>query len=294
MGDRFASLAAKIEPLSTDEQRLLLNLFEGDTTYGKIPKQLKLIDKEFREEATKLGQLMVDYGLISERTFKRNILTYLRRTYTSDDKLAKIGDELKPRGFHIQVPKNEYVKLYSKDKAFQIDAGNDNALVKKFQKIRTEEQEKIGTKEYKKLLEQLTNKTKFKGHKGWEIFSLGPGSGKRLSDAQRKELEFGDPNSAAFKKAFKKLKSDDAINIRWQLTKQERIALGQIENASLAMAETGRLLSGNLARTHYYDKIAKSTYVVAKPTRLQIKNQDLVKIPDTVIAKTANKKFMVI
>ena len=94
----------------------------------------------------------------------------------------------------------------------------------------------------------------------------------------------------AFKKAFKKLKSDDAINIRWQLTKQERIALGQIENASLAMAETGRLLSGNLARTHYYDKIAKSTYVVAKPTRLQIKNQDLVKIPDTVIAKTANKK----
>ena len=51
------------------------------------------------------------------------------------------------------------------------------------------------------------------------------------------------------------------------------------------MAETGRLLSGNLARTHYYDKIAKSTYVVAKPTRLQIKNQDLVKIPDTVIAK---------
>ena len=107
---------------------------KGDTTYGKIPKQLKLINKEFREEATKLGQLMVDYGLISERTFKRNILTYLRRTYTSDDKLAKIGDELKPRGFHIQVPKNEYVKLYSKDKAFQIDAGNDNALVKKVSK----------------------------------------------------------------------------------------------------------------------------------------------------------------
>ena len=52
--------------------------------------------------------------------------------------------------------------------------------------------------------------------------------------------------------AFKKLKSDDAINIS-QLTKQERIALGQIENASLAMAETGRLLSGNSSRTHYYD-----------------------------------------
>ena len=290
LADRFAKLAAKIEPLSTDEQRLLLNLFEADTTYGKIPNQLKLINKEFRQEATKLGQLMVDYGLIAERTYKRNILTYLRRTYTSDDKLAKIGDELKPRGFHIQVSKNEYLKLYSKDKAFQIDGGNDNALVKKFQKIRTEEQEKIGTKEYKKLLEQLKNKTKIKGHKGWEIFSLGPGSGKRLTDAQRKELEFGDPKSVAFKRAFNKLKSDDALTLRWQLTKQERIALGQIENASLAMAETGRLLSGNLGRTHYYDKVSKSTYVVNKPTRQQIKNEDLVKIPDTIIAKTANKK----
>ena len=56
------------------------------------------------------------------------------------------------------------------------------------------------------------------------------------------------------------------------------------------MAETGRLLSGNLGRTHYYDKVAKSTYVVAKPTRQQIKNQDLVKIPDTIIDRTANKK----
>ena len=56
---------------------------------------------------------------------------------------------------------------------------------------------------------------------------------------QKKELEFGDPNSADknFKKHLK-LKSDDALTIRWQLTKQERIALGQIENASLAMAET--------------------------------------------------------
>ena len=290
LADRFLSLAARTEPLSTDEQRLLLNLFEADTTYGKIPNQLKLISKEFRNEATKIGQLMVDYGLIAERTYNRNILTYLRRTYTSNDKLAKIGDELKPRGFHIQVSKDEYVKLYSKDKAFQIDGSNDNALVKQFQKIRTEEQEKIGSKEYKKLLEKLTNKTKIKGHKGWEVFSLGPGSGKRLSDAQRKELEFGDPKSAAFKKAFKKLKSDDALTIRWQLTKQERIALGQIENASLAMAETGRILSGNLGRTHFYDKVAKSTYVVTKPTRLQIKNEDLVKIPDTIIDRTANKK----
>ena len=290
LADRFGQLAAKIEPLSTDEQRLLLNLFEADTTYGKIPNQLKLINKEFREEATKVGQMMVDFGLISERTFKQNILTYLRRTYTSDQSLAKIGDELKPRGFHIQVPKKEFVKYYSKDKAFQIDAGNDNKLVRQFQKIRTEEQYKIGTKEYNKLLDQLKNKTRIKGHKGWEIFSLGPGSGKKLSDAQRKELEFGNPKGQAYKRAFTKLKDDDVLTIRWQLNKQERIALGQIENASLAMAETGRLLSGNLGRNHYYNQIAKSGYAVDRPGRAQIQLENLVKIPDTTIAKSANKK----
>ena len=290
LADRFAQLAAKIEPLSTDEQRLLLNLFEADTTYGKIPNQLKLINKEFRQEATKVGQMMVDYGLISERTFKQNILTYLRRTYTSDDSLAKIGDELKPRGFHIQVSKKEFVKYYSKDKAFQIDAANDNKLVKQFQKIRTEEQYKIGTKEYNKLLEQLKDKTRVKGHKGWEVFSLGPGSGRKLTDAQRKELEFGNPKGQAFKRAFAKLKDDDVLTIRWQLTKQERIALGQIENASLAMAETGRLLSGNLGRTHYYNQIAKSGYAIDRPSRARIQKENLIKIPDTVIPKTANKK----
>ena len=290
LADRFGQLAAKIEPLSTDEQRLLLNLFEADTTYGKIPNQLKLINKEFREEATKVGQMMVDYGLISERTFKQNVLTYLRRTYTSDQSLAKIGDELKPRDFHIQVPKKEFVKYYSKDKAFQIDAGNDNKLVRQFQKIRTEEQYKIGTKEYNKLLDQLKNKTRIKGHKGWEIFSLGPGSGKKLSDAQRKELEFGNPKGQAYKRAFTKLKDDDVLTIRWQLNKQERIALGQIENASLAMAETGRLLSGNLGRNHYYNQIAKSGYAVDRPGRAQIQLENLVKIPDTTIAKSANKK----
>ena len=291
LADRFAQLAAKIEPLSTDEQRLLLNLFEADTTYGKIPNQFKLINKEFRREVTKIGQMMVDFGLLSERTFKQNILTYLRRTYTSDESLAKVGDELKPRGFHIQVSKKEFAKYYSKDKAFQIDAGNDNKLVRQFQKIRTEEQYKIGTKEYNKLLEQLKDKTRVKGHKGWEVFSLGPGSGRKLTDAQRKELEFGNPKGQAFKRAFAKLKDDDVLTIRWQLTKQERIALGQIENGSLAMAETGRLLSGNLGRNHYYNQIAKSGYAVDRPSRARIQKENLIKIPDTVIPKTANKKI---
>ena len=290
LADRFAQLAAKIEPLSTDEQRLLLNLFEADTTYGKIPNQLKLVNKEFRREVTKIGQMMVDFGLLSERTFKQNILTYLRRTYTSDESLAKVGDELKPRGFHIQVSKKEFAKYYSKDKAFQIDGANDNKLVKQFQKIRTEEQYKIGTKEYNKLLEQLKDKTRVKGHKGWEVFSLGPGSGRKLTDAQKKELEFGNPKGQAFKRAFAKLKDDDVLTIRWQLTKQERIALGQIENASLAMAETGRLLSGNLGRTHYYNQIAKSGYAIDRPSRARIQKENLIKIPDTVIPKTANKK----
>ena len=58
------------------------------------------------------------------------------------------------------------------------------------------------------------------------------------------------------------------------------------------MAETGYdLLSGNLARIHYYDQIAKSGYLLLLNQHVfKYKNLYLVKIKIGVIPKTANKK----
>ena len=287
LADRFVQIAERIEGLSTDEQRLLLNLMEGDTVYGYVPKKLKTVSKEFRSEVTKLSQMMVDFGLITAETAKSNIKTYLRRTYTKDEALAKVGDELKPRGFHIRVSKAEYIKHYKKDIAYEIDAGNDINLIKAFKKIRLEEQEKIGTKEYIDIVNKLINKNKIKDHKGWEVFNVSSTSG---NTKLNKVIESAPVGSKEFNSAFKKLKDTDEIVIRWQLTKQERNSIGQIENASLAIAETARIMAGELGRNAFYNKLAKSSYAYTNPSRIDIKDLNLVKIPDTIIQKTKDKK----
>ena len=291
LADKFVKLAARVQQLTQDERAVLINMIEGNIVYKQVPgKTLKNLSSEFRKITKDLGQRYVDYGFMSAETFQRNLNTYMRRTYTKDGALAKIGDELKPRGIHVTVKKEDYEKIFKKDFAFRVDKGSDKDAVKEFAKFRLEEPKRIGTKDYKEAVKKLIKGSKIKGHRGWEIFDVGEDIQKAFTVDEKFILASGKTNSAAFKKAYKKLKNKDTITIRWELTKQERMALGQIEDAALGIAETGRILSGQLARTNFYNKIAKSEYALAKPTTAQINELNLVKIPNTVLDKTLGKK----
>ena len=291
LAGKFVKLAARVQQLTQDERAVLLNMIEGNIVYKQVPgKTLKNLSSEFRKITKDLGQRYVDYGFMSAETFQRNLNTYMRRTYTKDGALAKIGDELKPRGIHVTVRKEDYEKIFKKDFAFRVDKGSDKDAVKEFSKFRLQEPGRIGTKDYKAAVKKLVKGSKIKGHRGWEIFDVGEDIQKAFTVDEKSILASGKTNSAAFKKAYKKLKNQDNITIRWELTKQERMALGQIEDAALGIAETGRILSGQLARTNFYNKIAKSEYALAKPTTAQINELDLVKIPNTVLDKTLGKK----
>ncbi len=300
LADQFVQATKLIEPLSTDEQRLVLNLLEGDSVTGYVPKKLKNVSRDFRAIIKKAGQQLVDGGLITPQTFQRNINTYLRRVYDDNKVLDKVGDELKPRGFHIEVNKIDYEKFYKKDKAFKIGESVDTNLVKEFERIRTTKEglAEIGTKKYKKLLKDLTDKSKIKEHRGWEIFSIGEDAAQKLTPEQRKILTYSEnKNNKSYGDAYKKIADNDSITIRWELTKQERISLGQIENASLSISETGRILGGELARSYYYNKIAssanskdpKTKFAFRNPTRKEKEELNLIKIPETVIEKTGGK-----
>ena len=291
LADKFVKLAAKVQRLPQDERAILLNMIEGNVVYKQVPgKTLKNLSNEFRQITKELGQKYVDYGFMSANTFQRNLNTYMRRTYTKDGALSKIGDELKPRGVHVKVRKEDYNKIFKKDFAFRVDKGSDPDAVKEFAKFRLEEPGRIGTKDYKAAVSKLVKGSKIKGHRGWEIFDVDDQVNKLLSVKEKAALTGGNTNSAAFKKAFKKIKNNDEITIRWELTKQERMALGQVEDAALGIAETGRILSGQLARTNFYNTIAKSEYALTKPTPAKIAELNLVKIPDTIIDKTLGKR----
>ena len=291
LADKFVKLAAKVQRLPQDERAILLNMIEGDLIYKQVPsKTLKNISEEFRQITKELGQKYVDYGFMSEKSFQRNLNTYMRRTYTKDGALSKIGDELKPRGVHVTVRKEDFVNIYKKDFAFRVDKGSDPDAVKEFAKFRLQEPGRIGTKDYKTAVKKLIKGSKVKGHRGWELFDVNDDINKLFSVKEKAILTSGNTNSAAFKKVFKKIKNKDEITIRWELTKQERMALGQIEDAALAIAETGRILSGQLARTNYYNKIAKSEHAYANATTAQINELGLVKVPNTILDKTLGKK----
>ena len=291
LADSFVKLSARIQRLPQDERAVLMNMVEGDILYKQVKsKALKEVSDEFRHEAKKLGQQYVDYGLMSPETFKRNLNIYMRRTYTKDAALGKLGDEIKPRGVHVTVRKEDYEKIFKKDFAFRVDKGSDPDAVKEFSKFRLQEPGRIGTKDYKEAVKKLVKGSKIKGHRGWEIFDVSEDLNKVLSVKQKAVLTGGDTKSAAFKKAFKKIKNNDDITIRWELTKQERMALGQIENLALGAAETGRILSGRIARIKYYNKIAKSKWAYTKPTPEQIRSEGLVKMPNTIIDKSLGRK----
>lgn len=260
---KFVDLAERAQQLSTDERKLLLNLMEGDIKYGST--KIEKLSVNFRKEVKILSQMFVDFGLLSEETVKRNIDRYLRRTYTKDTLLAKIGDELKPRGIVITVPKGEYLKRFKNDEAYYIGEGSDLNAIKQIQKIRFETPEKINSPEYNKLLKEIETGSKIKNHVGWELFDL-------------------------TNEEFKALGKNDGIKIRWELTKQERIALGEIEDGALAISETGRILSGQLGKSFFYNEIAKTSYTYIKPSVSEIGEFNLKQVSNAIIPDTGGKK----
>lgn len=265
VGNTFAEIGERALQLTTDERKLLLNILEGDIKYS-IPKPIKEISDDFRKQAKAIGQILVDHGVLSENTFKRNLDRYLKRSYEKYPQLAAVGDELKPRGITITVMKSEYLKRFKNDRAYYIGLGSDNEAIKEIQKIRFETPEKINSPEYKILESKINKENIIKNHAGWELFDI-------------------------TEKQFKKLNSNDSVTIRWELTKQERLAIGEIEDGALAIFETGRIFNGRLARTYFYDMISKDkNFAFTKPTAEQIREFNLKQVPNTVIENTGGKK----
>lgn len=90
-------------------------------------------------------------------------------------------------------------------------------------------------------------------------------------------------------------KPTDTLKIRRQLTKKEREDLEEIENASFALLETGKLLSNDVAAARYFDDIAADTNVTITKEQWELlppkQQKEYVLIPDSKIADTNVPKF---
>ncbi len=236
----FFRIYQRANQLSTDERKVLYNLLEGDIKFNVVPKDLSKIAKQARKQITRITQMYVDAGLITEETALRNIERYIKRSYGGKE-LSKVGSELRARGVLETITPNEWLKSFSKTKAFKIDDAGKLVRLNK--------------------------------HKGWELF--GNVQVKKFEEP----VEATEKSVKDLIKAGKG--DEPSLTARWEYTKQERLGMSEIEDGAFAIMETGRLMAQTLPRYKFYADIAAQTFTKATPTADEIAKLDLIEVPKT-------------
>ena len=275
IGMKFSYMANKIQKnLTADEQKILINLIEGDTKLRVAPAKLRELSKDSRKVILEMAQEYVDMGLISPATFKKNKDTYIKRSYRGKLEDRPFGEELKLRGATDKVTHDEYLKIYKKQKAYTTTS---------------QKQTKDGI-----FIEAEAEATKkrIKGHKGWELLETSKKKIKSLTEEYDKKIKLtkSKTKKASLTKAKNEALKGESVDIRWEYTKPQRVGLGEIEDASFAIAETGRASAKTLAQYRFFANIAKQDYVYdtfgAVPKTMR---KDYTQMPTAVISKTEGK-----
>jgi hypothetical protein len=184
---QFVDIAERASKLNPTQSKMLYNILDEGTG---APPELAELTNDARKMIKDTGQLMVDYGLLDPDVFKKNINSYINRSY-----LTKEADKVKNKGFKKEIDQLKTIgdELKARGKTKEVAAAN--------------------VSQYKK--------------DGWEV--LGPS-----------------------------VLTKGKVTIRKQLTKVQRLAMGEIEDAAFALAKTGRLMSRDYAAFKFYDDLDKN------------------------------------
>jgi len=275
---QFVRVAKKAAELKPSERKILYNMLEGDIKYKEVladpnfvgppevvSKKLDKLKQEIRQLITDHGQRYVDLGLITEETFKRNSKTYIGRLYRKyADNLIKVGDELKPRGLLI----------------------DDQYTAEDFLRVLRNVEPTIDD-------QKLLNSEGIV-HKGWELFGdlavvklTRTKKGSRFINEIQSETEDGNAIVKVLKRdpptdndirlgqkgritKFERLEPSDKVSVRWQYTKPERLALGEIEDAAIIAEYTGQVMANTTAKYAFFASVAQKFGKVKKGVREQV------------------------
>ena len=237
---KFLKLVNEVnEKFDKKERKLLYNLMTGElNNFKNVTEEGVEFTKRARQLLRNMGQKFVDEGLLSEEVFRKNIKTYLHRSYLksiTDPKNKKalesarqitiVGDQLKGRGDRINFTnKAEYNS-----------------------KIKTLKKEGYKVEEYQERIKK-TATTKGKPFKA---------------------------------------------SVRKDLSKEERIELGEIEDVGFALAETGRLMSQDVATARFFRKISenKSFTLDKKAYEAAGSPDEFIEVSKEVIKGTKQAKY---
>lgn len=286
LSHRFIEIVRKTQTLNPKENQQLWAMMSGEI--DNIP-ELVGFSKEGRAIIKETGQAMVDAGLLSEKVFQKNADTYLHRSYMkhimdSDGnpevyqaarQIKIIGDELKPRG----APNEKIITV----KAYENSLNPKSKNFGRYDDYETNEPivAMVSSSVYNSKIEKLSRKKKFK----LEDYKLN----KTVTDIRDWKV-VSEEGDTVYLESLKKLK------LRRDYTKEERVTMGEIEDASFAIAETGRLMTNDLSVYKLYENLSKAPDLSmskiafdAKLARGEIRESDWIRVADdsvpTAIAK---------
>ena len=244
---QFLKSAQEIATLKPEERQNVYRLMTG---------QINEIDNlgnfsvEARKVITKTGQEMVDAGLLNPDIFQKNIDIYLHRSYAkhtgkkgnvSEFKAAKrlklIGDELRRRGQKLDkvISKKAYqASLKPTSKTFGLYDDYDTIL---------DVETIVSKNRYEKLTDKISRK-KVVRDRDYKL-------NKNVNDIREWSVVADEGDQLL-------LRHKNKVELRRDYTAQERADLGEIEDAAYAVAETGRLMTNDLAVYKLYNNIAKN------------------------------------
>ena len=250
--------------LTEEEQKVFYAMLHG--VMDDVP-ELKPLKDSTRKLIRDTGKQLVDVGLLNPKVFRKNAETYLHRSYDSKmaDKTAGpdfvraarqfkiIGDELRPRG-----PKPLLLdrKNYLKKREDYLQQGFDSFDINNLP------EEAIVYKSFtKKQYDKLSKLNK------------------------KRYVKVGTQEDG-------KLITEDTKKIRLKrdFTKEERTTMGEIENASFAIAETGRLMTNDLSAYKLFENISKSEFAY-DPVTFARKVDDGELIEDAFVKVPNTRRF---
>ena len=289
IASQFVRIAKQLrEDLTEDDLKILYNMLEGDTLYDIPSETLRKFNEKSRALINEIGQKYVDLGLITKATFEKNKDRYLGRLYLKDNlspELKKVGDDLKPRGSMAEVSVSDWFTDLSKMKitvdgrpSGEWEIFDETITVGKYV-TRTIPGKRAGTS--RKVREFVEDS------EGDVIVKIL----KREKPTESEQLlgELGKPTRV------QRLKPSDLITVRRQYTKAERLQMGEIEDASIALEYTGALMSNTVAKYSFFaeiaDKFALAEAQVVGKTSEKLAAEGYRKIPSQIIEGTKASKY---
>ena len=256
---RFNDMVKELQKLEEPARYALYKVVVGEGTPDQVTAGMA---KEIRTVVKKYGQEMVDLGLLSEDTFRKNIDTYLHRVYKAPENI------MRTKGSDVAMTNDDVIKF----------SFNELKMRGKIDTIRGRDWE---------VDRQLYAGKNPDGTFTYDIIKADG------IDTGGTALYLHKDADHYYKKLYDGEIKPESVVVRKDWTPEERLQMGEVQDIAIALERTGQLMANDISAARFYKAIADefSVHPDDMSKEMRIERGFTEYIPDTRIGDTGRKKY---